>query len=106
MITPALVQERYARGDTALHHATRNGDLEIVKQLVNKGADVNVVADQGHFPLYCAAGHGHVETTRYLVEQGADLQTRLSDGKTVTEWLRQYADHDRRLKSTLEVLEQ
>lgn len=102
----ALVQERYARGDTALHHAARNGDLEIVKQLVSKGADVNVIADQGHFPLYCAAGHGHVETTRYLVENGADLQTRLSDGKTVTEWLRQYADDDHRLKSTLEVLEQ
>ena len=102
----ALVQERYARGDTALHHATRNGDLEIVKQLVSRGADVNAMADQGHFPLYCAAGHGHVETTRYLVEKGADLQTRLSDGKTVTEWLSQYADHDRRLKSTLEVLEQ
>ena len=102
----ALVQERYARGDTALHHATRNGDLEIVKQLVSKGADVNAIADQGHFPLYCAAGHGHVETTRYLVENGADLQTRLSDGKTVTEWLRQYADDDHRLKSTLEVLEQ
>ena len=102
----ALVEERYARGDTALHHACRNGDLEIVKQLVSNRADVNAVADQGHFPLYCAAGHGHVETTRYLVEEGADLQTKLSDGKTVTEWLQQYADHDRRLKSTLEVLEQ
>ena len=101
-----LVKERYARGDTALHHACRNGDLEIVKQLVSSGADVNAVADQGHFPLYCAAGHGHVETTRYLVENGADLQARLSDGKTVIEWLKQYADHDRRLKSTLETLEQ
>ena len=101
-----LVEERYARGDTALHHATRNGDFEIVKQLVNAGADVNAIADQGHFPLYCAAGHGHVETTQYLVENGADLQTRLSDGKTVIEWLKQYADHDRRLKSTLEVLEE
>ena len=102
---PELVKERYARGDTALHHATRNGDLEIVKQLVSSGADVNAIADQGHFPLYCAAGHGHVETTQYLVESGADLQARLADGKTVTEWLKQYADHDRRLKSTLDVLE-
>ena len=101
----ALAEERYARGDTALHHACRNGDLEIVKQLVSSGADVNAVANQGHFPLYCAAGHGHVETTRYLVEEGADLETKLSDGKTVTEWLKQYADHDGRLKSTLEVLE-
>ena len=102
---PKLVQERYARGDTALHHATRNGDLEIAEQLVGAGADVNRTTDNGHFPLYCAAGHGHVETTRYLVENGADLQARLADGKTVTEWLKQYADNDRRLKSTLDVLE-
>ena len=102
---PKLVQERYARGDTALHHATRNGDLEIVEQLVGDGADVNGTTDNGHFPLYCAAGHGHVETTRYLVENGADLQARLAEGKTVTEWLKQYADNDRRLKSTLDVLE-
>ena len=100
-----LVQERYAHGDTALHHAARNGDLEIVEQLVGSGADVNVTSDHGHFPLYCAAGHGHVETTLYIVEHGADLQARLGDGKTVVEWLKQYADHDRRLKSCLDVLE-
>ncbi|MDE0553835.1 MAG: hypothetical protein OXI24_06455, partial [Candidatus Poribacteria bacterium] len=52
-----------------------------------------------------AAGHGHVETTQYLVEHGADLQARLSDGKTVVEWLKQYADNDLRLKSCLNVLE-
>ena len=102
---PKLVQECYARGDTALHHATRNGDLEIVEALVGSGADVNVTSDHGHFPLYCAAGHGHVETTRYLVEHGADLQARLGDGKTVIEWLKQYANHDLRLKSCLDVLE-
>ena len=79
--------------------------MEIVKQLVSNGADVNATTDHNHFPLYCAAGHGHVETTQYLVENGADLQARLADGKTVTEWLKQYADHDRRLKSTLNVLE-
>ena len=100
-----LVQERYARGDTALHHATRNGDLEIVEQLVSSGADVNETSDHGHFPLYCAAGHGHVETTQYLVEHGADLQARLGDGKTVIEWLKQFANHDLRLKSCLDVLE-
>ena len=102
---PKLVQEQYARGDTVLHHAARNGDLEIVEQLVDYGADVNAIADQGHFPLYCAAGHGHVETTQYLVEKGANLQTKLPDGKTVTEWLEQFAEHDRRLKSCLDILD-
>ena len=100
-----LVQEHYARGDTALHHAIRNGDLEIVEQLVSSGADVNATADHGHFPLYCAAGHGHVKTMQYLVEHGADLQKRLADGKTVVEWLKQFANHDHRLKSCLDVLE-
>lgn len=102
---PKLVEERYARGDTALHHAARNGDLEIVEQLVSSGADVTATTDNSHFPLYCAAGHGHVATMQYLVEKGADLQARLSDGKTLTEWLKQYADHDRRFKSCLDVLE-
>ena len=100
-----LTRERYARGDTALHHAARNGDIEIVEQLVSCGADVNATSDHCHFPLYCAAGHGHVETTQFLVENGADLQARLSDGKTVVEWLKQFADHDRRFKSCLDLLE-
>ncbi len=102
---PELAQERYARGDTALHHAARNGDIEIVEQLVSRGADVNARSDHGHFPLYCAAGHGHLETTRYLVQNSADLGARLSDGKTVPEWLRQFADHDRRFKACLDLLE-
>ena len=100
-----LAQERYARGDTALHHAARNGDIEIVEQLVSCGADVNARSDHEHFPLYCAAGHGHLETTQYLVVNGADLQARLSDGKTVVEWLRQYADADSRFRFCLDLLE-
>ena len=101
-----LSQERYARGDTALHHAARNGDLEIVEQLVSCGADPSAMSDHEHFPLYCAAGHGHVETTRYLLENGADLGARLSDGKTVVEWLRQFVDNDRRFRACLDLLEE
>lgn len=99
-----LAHERYARGDTALHHACRNGDLDIVRKLVDYGADVNATSDNGHFPLYCAAGHGHAETTRYLIGSGADPEAAMADGKTVAEWLEQYADHDPRLKACLAVL--
>jgi ankyrin repeat protein len=98
-----LVHELYARGDTALHHAARNGDLEIVKILVSRGANVNVFSDDRQFPLYCAAGHGHLETTKFLVENGADLQAQMKDGKTVIEWLGQYSD-DTRLKPCLDFL--
>ncbi len=101
-----LAHERYARGDTALHHACRNGDLDIVRKLVAYGADVNATSDNGHFPLYCAAGHGHAETTRFLLSSGVDPEAAMADGKTVAEWLRQYADHDPRLKACLAVLEE
>jgi ankyrin repeat protein len=101
---PGLALECYARGDTALHHACRNGDLEIVTLLVGSGAEVDASTDHGHFPLYCAAGHGHAQTTRFLLDSGADTQARLQDGKTVAEWLVQYADRDRRLRSCLDVL--
>jgi ankyrin repeat protein len=101
---PELVKERYARGDLALHHAARNGDLEIVKILVESGADVDALSDNKHFPLYCAAGHGHVETTLFLIANGADLEARLEDGKTIVEWINQYADNDKRMKACLDVL--
>ena len=102
---PSLARERYARGDTALHHASRNGDLDVVRHLVGFGADVNATSDNGHFPLYCAAGHGHAETTRYLLEKGANREAAMADGKTVAVWLKQYVDHDRRMRSCLEILE-
>jgi ankyrin repeat protein len=98
-----LLHERYARGDTALHHAARNGDLEIVKILVSRGANVNAFTDDRQFPLYCAAGHGHLKTTQFLVENGADLQAQMKDGKTVVEWLGQYPG-DKRLKPCLDFL--
>lgn len=100
-----LAHERYARGDTALHHACRNGDLDVVIHLVAHGADVNARSDNGHFPLYCAAGHGHAETTRYVLERGADPDESMPDGKTAAVWLRQYAHHDCRMKACLEILD-
>ena len=101
---PRLAHERYARGDTAMHHACRNGDLDVVMRLAAHGADVNATSDNGHFPLYCAAGHGHAETTRFLLESGADPDEKMADGKTVAAWLKQYAHHDSRMKACLEIL--
>ena len=100
---PELVREHYARGETAFHHACRNGNLEVVRALVAGGADVNAPSESGQFPLYCAAGHGHLEIVLYLLSQGADLAQRLQDGKTVTAWLQQYPQ-DRRFRPILEAL--
>jgi len=99
-----LVGERYVRGDTALHHASRNGDTAVVSVLLEHGADVNALSDGSHFPLYCAAGHCHVETTACLLDHGADRSQTFDDGTTVSEWLKQYVDHDPRYRQCLDLV--
>jgi ankyrin repeat protein len=64
--------------------ATKLGDLEIVKLLISKGADVNVCA--GLRPqtslLHVAAEEGKIEIVKFLVSQGADINATNSAGET------------------------
>jgi hypothetical protein len=45
---PALAREKDAEGATALHHATEHGQREIVKLLLQSGADINTRDDRFH----------------------------------------------------------
>ncbi len=53
----------------------KNGDLDAVKSLLDKGVDINADfgAPRGWSPLMTAAFHGHLAIVKLLVEQGADL---------------------------------
>lgn len=88
-------------GDYPIHHASRNGDTEIVRLLIQCGADANVVNDRGHTVLYCAGGHGHLDTVQLLLESGADASVKFTpDRKALLEWLAQYPDDQRFAKIT------
>jgi len=56
--------------DWTLRWAARNGHLEIVKYLVEKGANIHVMDERA---LHWAAENGHLEIVKYLVENGADI---------------------------------
>ena len=56
------------------------GYLDIVKYLVEQGADINLKNKNGHTALILTAKAGHLNTVQYLVEQGADIEIRNDDG--------------------------
>ncbi|MEK5214186.1 MULTISPECIES: ankyrin repeat domain-containing protein [Psychrobacillus] len=64
---------------TWLHVAAKNGQLEIVQYLIQKGIDIDVKG--GTFDasaLNLAAGSGYIEIVKYLIEAGAELDVTLA----------------------------
>lgn len=56
-----------------LHFAAQDGDLELVKRLLNEGYQPNVFDDLGWTPLHYAAKGGHLDVMRLLLASGADV---------------------------------
>jgi ankyrin repeat protein len=96
---PRLATTVDGRGDYPILHAARNGDTEIVRLLIDYGADVNAANDRGHTVLYCAGGHGHLDTVKLLLDNAVDVNAKFTtDGMTLLEWLAQYPDDQRFVK--------
>lgn len=76
-------------GRTALIYASLYGYIEIVKALIEKGADtysiqtyVNIQDKDGNTALHKASLGGHTEIVKYLIEQGALVNAQDKDGIT------------------------
>ncbi|TQD92942.1 hypothetical protein C1H46_021422, partial [Malus baccata] len=59
-------------GATALHHAAGLGDIELLRYMISKGADVNSQSGAGS-PLIWAAGHGQQDAAKILFEHHANF---------------------------------
>ncbi len=55
--------------------------FEIVKLLIEKGAEVNSINNKGESPIFLAVDKGNLEIIRLLIERGADLNIREKNGK-------------------------
>ena len=60
-----------ASGWTALHFAAINGDVELVKYLIRKGANVNHKSSEGSSALYLAKQNSYKEIVNILKKAGA-----------------------------------
>jgi ankyrin repeat protein len=56
--------------------ASAKGHLEVVKNLLHSGTDVNVKGYLGYTPLIWASRMGRLETVKYLLQSGANMDAK------------------------------
>jgi ankyrin repeat protein len=69
-------------GNTPLHWAMTNKDVEIARLILSAGGDVNAFADKGVTPLHLAATVGAIEGASLLLENGANVNAQSEGGGT------------------------
>ena len=68
-----LNNRRGVFGYTPLHEAISGKKHEVIKHLIERGANGNAKANSGYTPLHLAASAGHIDCVRELLSCGVDL---------------------------------
>ena len=68
--------------NVSMHEAALNGQLEMVKDLLGKGLNVNLKDQDGRTPLMYASFNGYVEIIQLLIDNGAQVNVFDSYGRT------------------------
>jgi len=69
-------------GHTMLMDAAKEGDLDGVKDLLRRGADLEAKSNKGKTALHYAAAHGNLDVVNLLLQNGADINARDKDWHT------------------------
>ncbi|XP_039992525.1 kinase D-interacting substrate of 220 kDa B isoform X3 [Xiphias gladius] len=80
------VDSRSDNGQTPLMVAAEQGNLEIVQELIRRGANINLDDVDCWTALISAAKEGHIEVVRELLENNANLEHRDMGGWTALMW--------------------
>jgi ankyrin repeat protein len=85
---PEMIEQKDRLGCTPLLEAARVGQIEALKVLIKRGADLNATWDtvatgDGRWSaLHIAVNGGHVEAAKVLLEAGADINFKSVRGET------------------------
>lgn len=69
-------------GEIPVSEAAWQGDEDLVKLLLERGADIKTKDGHGSTSLFCPAYKGHEAVTRLLLERDADIEAEDNDGDT------------------------
>ena len=77
-----LVNDRTSRGKTALHLAPQRGQSDMVRLLLNHGANIEAASEGGWTPLLIAAKAGYADVVEALLgaDNPANVNARTSSG--------------------------
>jgi serine/threonine-protein phosphatase 6 regulatory ankyrin repeat subunit B len=75
-------EDREYEGMTSLHDAAEEGNVNVVKSLLERGEDINTRNTSFETPLHLAAEKAKADVVRLLVERGAEVDSRNERGWT------------------------
>ena len=74
--SPQLVDEHDSDGDTPLHYASLEGNIELINYFIDKGAKLELQDARRKTPLHLAAMNDRKDAVAVLLKRGAVLETR------------------------------
>lgn len=78
-------------GDTAAHKAARHGNLNVLKYLIETGANIHrSFNNDGYNVLHTATASNNMECVKYLVGIGMKVYSKTREGKTLVRLAVQY----------------
>jgi len=81
-------------GCTGLMNASRNNHGNIIKLLLDNGADVNIIGSNCKTALMYALWNGRINIVKLLIDNGADLTAVDQNGSTVLKLAEMYKNND------------
>ncbi|XP_071743996.1 death-associated protein kinase 1 isoform X3 [Lepeophtheirus salmonis] len=87
------VNQTNKHGEGAVHIAAGLGQMDVLKALANKGANIGLVDNQGDSAVYWAARQGHEDIIQYLVSQGVHINQQNKTGESCLHTACKYGHH-------------
>ena len=81
-LVDVVIDNLYKDEDAYLHFASQYNRINMVKLLLDKGADVNKKTEYGKTPLHYACIGDNLDMAKFLIDNGADVNAKDDNGET------------------------